>query len=147
MDRDMVLYVIAMAVLGVLALTLGFQPAYASSDFGVTAIETTLKDSGYIVTVTQLEGNNGYVVSAAGLADSQTIFLNALGATAAAMVMDGVDSDVSSVGVVTSEHTGFMYILTDTEARTVVDMYAKGDTFQMGVYALSAYDAATPMYF
>ena len=28
MDRDMVLYVIAMVVLGVLALTLGFQPAY-----------------------------------------------------------------------------------------------------------------------
>ena len=29
MDRDMVLYAVALAILGILALTLGFQPAYA----------------------------------------------------------------------------------------------------------------------
>ena len=31
MDRDMVIYAIALAILGVLALVLGFQPAYAYS--------------------------------------------------------------------------------------------------------------------
>ena len=31
MDRDMVIYAIALAILGVLALTLGFEPAYAYS--------------------------------------------------------------------------------------------------------------------
>lgn len=140
-------YIIVMAILGILAFTFGFQPAYASSDIGAEAIQTTLVDAGYIATVTQLTGNTGYVVTVAGLADAQTMFLQALGATAGAMVIDGSYGDVSSVGVVTSEHTGFNYILTDTEAQQVVNMYAKGDTYTMGVYGLTAYNAATPMYF
>jgi hypothetical protein len=147
MEKYEKIYILAIVALGVLAFTLGFQPAYASTEAGVAAIQTTLTDSGYIATVTQVPGNTGYTVTVAGLADAQTMFLNALGATAGAMVTDGSYGDISSVGVVTSEHTGFLYLITESEAQQVIDMYAKGNTYAMGVYGLTAYNAATPMYF
>lgn len=141
------IYIIALAVLGVLAFTFGFQPAYASSAIGADGIYTTLTDYGFVANVTELDGHTGYTVTVAGTGVPRDVFLVAFGATAGAMAVDGSYGDVSTVGVVTSEHTGFVYVLTEEEAQNVAASYIKGDTFNLGIYGLAAYNNAMPMTF
>ena len=130
------------AILVALLAMAGISAATPST-LGTNAITSVMTDSGFYTKAEILSGNTGYNVVVISDGDDMMTFAKTCGAVAAAMVVDGYDSDgMSVIGIISQDGKDHAVMLTEDKAKEMFDLSNAGKTNAVGTMAYQLWGTA-----